>query len=110
MKLTNQLCPQCGFKLDPDNPSAPVCPACGADPQDRYPPLPDICLAAVLEDAASAETLQTANEILEADALGEPEVAYAPDPELDLAIDDAEGLLKALTDGPVLVAGNSLVN
>jgi len=110
MKPTSHLCPRCGFKLDPDNPSAPVCPACGADPQDRYPPLPDICLAAVLEDAASAETLQTANEILDADALGEPEVAYAPDPELDLAIDDAEGLLKALTDGPVLVAGNSLVN
>jgi len=67
-------------------------------------------LAAVLEDAASAETLHTANKILDADAHGEPEVAYVPDPELDLAIDDAEGLLKALTDGPVLVAGNSLVN
>jgi hypothetical protein len=67
-------------------------------------------LAAVIEDAASADTLQTAIEILDADALGEPEVAYAPDPELDLAIDDAEGLLKVLTDGPVLVAGNSLVN
>ena len=44
------------------------------------------------------------------DAFGEPDVAYTPDPELDFAIDDAEGLLKALTDGPVLVAGNSLVN
>jgi hypothetical protein len=72
--------------------------------------LQDLSLAAALEDAASAETLDTANEILYADALGEPEVAYAPDPELDLAIDDAVGLLKALTDGPVLVAGNSLVN
>jgi len=67
-------------------------------------------LAVVLEDAASAETLHTSNDILGADVFGEPEVAYAPDPELDLAIDDAEGLLKALTDGPVLVAGNSLVN
>ena len=56
------------------------------------------------------ETLHTANEILGADAFGEPDVAYTPDPELDFAIDDAEGLLKALTDGPVLVAGNSLVN
>ena len=110
MKLTNQLCPQCGFRLDPDNPSESVCPACGTDPHDGHRPLPDLCLAAVLEDAASAETLQIANEILDADALGEPELAYAPDPELDLAIDDAEGLLKALTDGPVLVAGNSLVN
>ena len=110
MKPTNQLCPQCGFRLDPDNPSESVCPACGNDPHDGHPPLQDLCLAVVLEDAASAETLQIANEILDADALGEPEVAYAPDPELDLAIDDAEGLLKALTDGPVLVAGNSLVN
>src|SRR5438874_5526246 len=110
MKPTNQLCPQCGFRLDPDNPSEPVCPACGTDPHDGHRPLPDLCLATVPADAASAETHHTANEILDADALGEPEVAYAPDPELVLAIDDAEGLWKALTDGPVMVAGNSLVN
>lgn len=110
MKPTNLLFPQCGFRLDPDNPSELVCPACGSDPHDGHRPLPDLCLAAILADAASTERLQTANEILDADALGEPEVAYAPDPELDLAIDDAEGLLNALTDGPVLVAGNSLVN
>ena len=110
MKPINQLCPQCGFRLDPDNPSESVCPACGTDPHDGHRPLPDLCLAAVLEDTASAETLHTSNDILGADVFGEPEVAYAPDPELDLAIDDAEGLLKALTDGPVLVAGNSLVN
>ena len=110
MKPTNHLCPQCGFRLDPDNPSESVCPACGTDPHDGHRSLQDLCLAVVLEDAASAETLHTANEILGADAFGEPDVAYAPDPELDFAIDDAEGLLKALTDGPVLVAGNSLVN
>src|SRR6266536_4066602 len=110
MKTTNQLCPQCGFRLDPDNPSESVCPACGTDPHDGHRPLQDLCLATVLEDAASAETHPTANEILDADAHGEPEVAYAPDPEMDLAIDDAADLLRALTDGPVLVAGNSLVN
>ena len=110
MKLINQVCPQCGFRLDPDNPSEAVCPACGTDPHDGHRPLQDLCLAAILEEAASAETLNTTNVILDADALGETEVAYAPDPELDLAIDDGEGLLKALTDGPVLVAGNSLVN
>ena len=47
---------------------------------------------------------------LGAGAFGEPDNAYTPDPELDFAIDDAEGLWKALTDGPVLVAGNGLVN
>jgi hypothetical protein len=67
-------------------------------------------LAVVLEDAASPQTLHTANEILGVDAFGEPDVVYTPDPELDFAIDDAAGLFKALTDGPVLVAGNSLVN
>ena len=110
MKPTSHLCPRCGFKLDPDNPSAPVCPACGADPQGGYPPLQDLCLVVVLEDAGSAETFHAPNEILGADSSGEPDVAYTPDPELDFAIDDAEGLWKALTDGPVLVAGNGLVN
>ena len=110
MKPTNHLCPQCGFRLDPDNPSESVCPACGNDPSDGHRPLQDLCLAVVLEDAASPQTLHTANEILGVDAFGEPDVVYTPDPELDFAIDDAEGLLKALTDRPVLVAGNSLVN
>jgi len=27
MKPTNQVCPECGFRLDPDNPSESVCPA-----------------------------------------------------------------------------------
>ena len=109
MKPTNHLCPQCGFRLDPDNPSESVCPACGTDPHDGHRPLQDLLLAAVLEDAASAETLQTANEILDADALGEPEVAT-------LRIRNwisrlrRRGLLKALTDGPILVAGNGLIN
>jgi hypothetical protein len=110
MKPINHLCPQCGFRLDPDNPSESVCPACGSDPHDGQRPLQDLCLATALEDAGAAQTLHTANEILGAAASGEPDVAYTPDPELDFAIDDAEGLLKDLRDGPVLVAGNSLVN
>ena len=110
MKSSNCLCPQCGFRLDPDNSSESVCPACGTDPHDGHRSLQDLCLAVVLEDAASAQTLHAANEILGADAFGESDVAYTPDQELDFAIDDAEGLLKALIDGPVLVAGNSLVN
>src|SRR5436305_6436602 len=110
MKPMDHLCPQCGFRLDPDNRSESVCPACGSDPHDVQRPLQDLCLAVALEDAASAQSLHTANEILGADDFGEPEVEESPDPELNFAIEDAEGLLKALTDGPVLVAGNRLVN
>jgi hypothetical protein len=40
----------------------------------------------------------------------EPETVHAPDPELDLAIADAEALREALTEGPILVAGNRLIN
>jgi hypothetical protein len=40
----------------------------------------------------------------------EPEVAYSPDPELDFVIGDAEALMLALMDGPVLVAGNGFIN
>jgi hypothetical protein len=40
----------------------------------------------------------------------ESETDYVPDPELDLAIADAEALREALTEGPILVAGNRLIN
>ena len=111
MKLTNHPCPQCGFRLDPDNPSESVCPACGTDPHDGHWLTQDLHLATILEDAATpGETPQTADDILGAEASGEPDVAYSSDPELDFAIDDAEALMQALTDGPVLVAGNNLVN
>jgi hypothetical protein len=40
----------------------------------------------------------------------EPEIDYVPDPELDLAIADGEALREALTEGPILVAGNTLIN
>jgi len=111
MKPTNHLCPQCGFSLDPDNPSESVCPACGADPLDERNKTQDLHLAAILDDAAaSAETLQAAKDILDAGASAEPEIVYSPDPELDFAIADAEAVMDSLTKGPILVAGNGLVN
>ena len=111
MKPSNYLCPQCGFGLDPDNPSEPVCPSCGADPRDACRLSQDLYLAAVLEDAAAlAEMLPTTSDILGAQVSGEPEIAYSPDPELDFVIGDAEALMQVLTGGPVLVAGNTLVN
>ena len=111
MKPTNHLCPRCGFRLDPDNPSESVCPACGADPNDGCWPEQDLRLAAVLEEAAAfAQTLQNTNDILGWEVSAEPDVAYAPDPELDFVIGDAEALMLALMDGPVLVAGNGLIN
>ena len=111
MKPTNHLCQQCGFRLDPDNPSEPVCPACGADPNDGHWLAQDLRLATVLEDAAAfAETFQSANYVFGSEVSSEPEVAYAPDPDLDLLIGDAEALIQALADGPVLVAGNALIN
>jgi len=111
MKPTNHLCQQCGFRLDPDNPSEPVCPACGADPNDGHWLTRDIGLAAVLEDSAAfSGTVPGANDLIGSEDPAEPDVAYAPDPELDLMIGDAEALMQALTDGPVLVAGNALIN
>jgi len=111
MKPTNHFCQQCGFRLDPDNPSEPVCPACGADPDDGHWLTQDIGLAAVLEDSAAfSETVQSVNDLSGSEDSAEPDVAYAPDPELDLMIGDAKALMRALTDGPVLVAGNALIN
>ena len=52
----------------------------------------------------------TLGEVLGWDAPVEPEIDYVPDPELDLAIADAEALREALTEGPILVAGNRLIN
>jgi len=48
--------------------------------------------------------------VLDFDAAMEPEIDYVPDPELDLAIADGEALMHALTEGPILVAGNRLIN
>jgi hypothetical protein len=83
----------------------------GADPNILAALGDDAELAAAFEDgAAFAETPMTLSEVLELDAPMEPEIAYVPDPELDFAIADAEGLMQALTEGPILVAGNRLIN
>ena len=68
-------------------------------------------MAAVLADGtAFAETLQTANDVPGSEPSDEPDVGYLPDPELDFVIGEAEALMQALSHGPVLIAGNRLVN
>jgi hypothetical protein len=107
----NHFCPHCGFKLDPDNPSQPDCPACGCDPRDSHMGGRDLYLAAVLEDlVAVADARQSANESLGAGPLHELDTAYCPDPDLDFAIGEAEALRQALVDAPFLVPGNRFVN
>ncbi len=104
-------CLTCGFRLDPVNESQVVCPACGADPNN--PPLPedDPEIAAAFEDgAAFGEAPVSLTEVLAGDAPMEPEIDYVPDPDLELMIADAEALRAALTEGPILIAGNKLVN
>jgi len=88
-----------------------VCPACGTDPTDPLRQDDDFNVAAAFEDGdAFAEAPVTLAEVLGWDAPVEPEIDYVPDPELDLAIADAEALREAMTEGPILVAGNRLIN
>jgi hypothetical protein len=102
-------CPECGFRLDPYNESQAVCPACGADPNMR--PDDDSDLAAAFVDGeAFAEEPVTLSDVLGLDGPMEPEIDYVPDPELDLAIADGAALIQALTELPILVAGNRLIN
>ncbi len=104
-------CPECGFKFDPDNESQVVCPACGADPNNPVRRDDDAKLAAAFEDAAAfAEAPVSLVEVLTGDAPLEPEIDYVPNAELDFAIADGAALREALTEGPVLVAGNKLIN
>lgn len=104
-------CPKCGFRLDPYNESQVVCPACGADRSTSVVPGDDSDLAAALEDGeAFAEAPVTLIEVLRLDAPMEPEIDYVSDPELDLAIADGAALMQALTELPILVAGNTLIN
>ena len=99
-------CPECGFRFDPDNESQVVCPGCGAGRADEGAEL-----AAAFEDGeAFAEAPVTLTQVLGWDAPMEPEIDYVPDPELDLAIADGAALMQALTELPILVAGNSLIN
>jgi hypothetical protein len=103
-------CPECGFRFDPDNESQVVCPGCGAGPASS---LADegAELAVAFEDGeAFAEAPVTLAQVLGWDAPMEPEIDYVPDPELELAIADGAALMQALTELPILVAGNSLIN
>ena len=104
-------CPICGFRFDPLNESQVLCPACGADPNNPLRPEDDPEFAAAVEDgAAFAEAPLSLTELLGDDAPMEPETDYVPDPDLELMIADAEALRTALREGPVLIAGNKLVN
>ncbi len=104
-------CSECGFRFDAINESQVVCPACGTDPRSGLPPESDPETAAAFEDAeALAEMSISLAEELEGDPL-EPEVDYyVSDPDLEIVIADAEALRAALVGGPILVAGNKLVN
>ncbi|MFN7998429.1 MAG: hypothetical protein U0Q18_32710 [Bryobacteraceae bacterium] len=105
------VCPTCGFRLDPINESQVVCPACGADPNSPPQPEDDPEFVPAFEDgAAFAEAPVSSTEVLGGDAPMEPQIDYVPDPDLELIIADAEALKAALTEGPVLIAGNKLVN
>lgn len=104
-------CPTCGFRFDPINESQVLCPACGTDPNNPPRLEDDPEFGAAFEDgAAFAEAQLSLTEVLGGDAPMEPEIDYVPDPDLELMIADAEALMVALTEGPVLVAGNKLVN
>ena len=105
-------CPECGFRLDAINESQVVCPACGTDPRSGLPPESDPEIAAALDDAeAFAEATISLAEVLEGDSPLEQELDYCvADPDLELIIADAEALRAALVEGPILVAGNKLVN
>ena len=105
-------CPECGFRLDAINESQLVCPACGTDPRSSLPPESDLETAAALDDAeAFAEASISLTEVLEGDAPLEQEFDYyVTDPDLELIIADADALRAAIVEGPILVAGNKLVN
>lgn len=105
-------CPECGFRFDAINESQVVCPACGTDPRSRLPPETDPETAAALDDAeAFAEASISLAEVLEGDAPLEQDLDYyVSDPDLELIIADADALRAALVEGPILVAGNKLIN
>jgi hypothetical protein len=110
--LFDTRCPECGFRFDAINESQVVCPACGADPRSGLPLESDSEIVAALADAeAFAEASISLAEVLEGDAPLEQELDYyVADPDLEQIITDADALRAALMEGPILVAGNKLVN
>jgi len=108
--LFDTRCPECGFRFDAINESQVVCPACGADPRSGLPLESDSEIVAALDDAeAFAEASISLAEVLEGDAPLELDY-YVADPDLEQIITDADALRAALVEGPILVAGNKLVN
>jgi hypothetical protein len=104
-------CSECGFKLDPVNESQQVCPACGRDPIRCEGAEDDSGIATALADVASlADHLPLLREGMEEALAVDSEADYLPDPELDLILADAEAYIKALYEGPILVAANHLIN
>ena len=105
-------CPECGFRFDAINESQVVCPACGTDPRSGLPPESDPETPAALDDAeAFVPASISLAEVLEGDAPLEQEFDYyVADPDLELIIADADVLRAAMVEGPILVAGNKLVN
>jgi hypothetical protein len=109
--LFETWCPECGFRFDAINESQVVCPACGADPRSGLPPESDPETAAALDDAEAFAEAPISLAELEGDAHLEQELDYyVSDPDLELIIADAEALRAALVEGPILVAGNKLIN
>jgi hypothetical protein len=110
--LFETWCPECGFRFDATNESQVVCPACGTDARSELPPESDPETGAAFEDAeAFAETRTFLTGLLKGDVPVEPEVDYyVSDPDLDLIIADADALRAALVEGPILVAGNKVIN
>ena len=109
--MRDPCCRGCGFKIDPLNESQLVCPACGTAP-DHIPALEDeLDISAALEDgAAFAAEPVTLTAAVDGDEPIGSEVDLLPDNELELAVAEGEVLMAALTEGPVLVAGNRLIN
>ena len=109
--MLQMRCSECGFRLDPDNESQPVCPACGCHPIRCEQAEDDSGIATALADvAALADDLPLPPHDMEEALADDSEVPYLPDPELELILTDAEAYIKSLFEGPILVAGNHLIN
>jgi len=109
--LRDPCCPGCGFRIDPLNESQFVCPACGTAP-DHIPALEDeLDISAALEDgAAFAAVPVTLTAMLEgAEPIGS-DADFLSDNELELVAAEGDALMTALTERPILIAGNKLIN
>ena len=109
--LIEMRCSNCGFRVDPVNESQQVCPACGVDPIHRDGEQYDSELTAAVADVDSvANHLPLPGQSVEESLPVDLDVDYLPDPELDLMMAEGEACLRALLKGPILVAGNQLIN